>query len=402
MMDNDQRYAIYSMKKISLYIHFPFCSKKCLYCDFASEDYNLQRQDKWAEALLKEIDLHQRNGIDFRGIKSIYIGGGSPNLISIQNFVKITEKLLECTPFQKPAEFTVEINPVSRDEELIDSFIRNGVNRISVGCQSFHDDELKTLGRIHSSGDIFHTVARLKKAGFRNISLDFIYGIPGQTLDSWRSTLNQALEMEVEHLSLYNLIYEEGTPLYSLRKNNQIKPLDEKIELDMYLVAHEVLQDAGYIHYEISNWAKPGKQAGHNSRYWTGEHYLGLGPSAHSYSGKWRWWNYRDIDKYIELLINGKSLPIEQRELLSGKDQETEFLFLGLRTGNGIYIPRFEEITGVDFESLQSRIIEHFGDRFWNEFAFVEDKCVKLTPRGWFIGDYIVEKMMQFIEEIRK
>ena len=346
---------------------------------------------------MREIDLYRGNGIDFRKIKSIYLGGGSPNLISIQNFIKITKKLLECTPFQKPEEFTVEINPVSRDEELIGSFIRNGVNRISVGCQSFHDDELKTLGRIHSSGDIFHTVERLKKTGFRNISLDFIYGIPGQTSDSWRSTLNQVLEMEVEHLSLYNLIYEEGTPLYSLRESSQITPLDEKIELDMYLVAHEVLQDAGYIHYEISNWAKPGYESVHNSSYWKDSYYLGLGPAAHSYDGISRWWNICPVDAYIKHLSEGK-FPIEDREELNKYDREIEFLFLSLRTQSGLSIRKFENLFLVDFK----RVIQKLAQRIDSDEYWIFDRdSFKLTPRGWFVCDSITNHILEITEEVR-
>lgn len=347
--------------------------------------------------MLREIDLHQENGIDFRKINSIYIGGGSPNLISIQNFVKITEKLLECTPFQKPEEFTVEINPVSRDEELVDSFIRNGVNRISVGCQSFNDDELKTLGRIHSSGDISHTVERLKKTGFRNISLDFIYGIPGQTLDSWRSTLNQALEMEVEHLSLYNLIYEVGTPLYLLRESNKIKPLDEKIELDMYLIAHEMLQDAGYTHYEISNWAKTGCESAHNSSYWKESYYLGLGPAAHSYDGISRWWNICSVDAYIKRLSEGKS-PVEEREELNEYDREIEFLFLSLRTQSGLSIRKFENLFLVDFKRVIKKMAQRIdSDEYW----IFDENSFKLTPRGWFVCDSITNHILEITEEVR-
>lgn len=387
-----------TIPKNGLYIHFPFCQKKCAYCDFFSEDYGFDRISKWASSIVTELELLQEQGIDFKNINTIYFGGGSPNLISVDDLDLIISKLRELCKFANIDELTMEMNPGNVKPGFFDRLNKNGIKRLSIGCQSMNDDELKILGRIHNSEDIRNTVTLAKKKGFKNFSLDFIYGIPGQTLESWKDTLHKALNLNVEHFSLYNLIYEPATLLYKKRDTGIIKEINEEIEWQMYDYAHEILKLAGYEHYEVSNWAKPGAQAKHNSIYWYGGKYYGIGPAAHSYNGKIRWWNVRNIDKYISFLQK-KKLPIEDAEELGEKEILTEFFLLGLRTSEGINISELENFTGKDFSKIFQEIEKKFNKDFFNKYAKINQKKIKLTHRGWFICDYIISGFLDICEK---
>ncbi|MCK4297464.1 MAG: radical SAM family heme chaperone HemW [Candidatus Marinimicrobia bacterium] len=383
---------------LSIYIHFPFCVRKCLYCDFASEDWGLERIDKWTDALILEINLNKEKFISSPKLYTLYIGGGSPNLVGVDNFYRIVKTLNDYFDFDTLREFTVEVNPGGTSIELLNAFKNAGVNRISIGCQSFIDVELKTLGRIHSVDDIVRLLEQVKSVGIPQRNLDLIFGIPGQTIESWKNSLENAILYNVEHLSLYNLIYEEGTPLSDLRSKGIISPLEEEQEWLMYDLAHKMLEKAGFIHYEISNWAKPDYMAVHNSIYWSGGKYLGFGPSAHSFDGENRWWNCRDVDTYINFLKNDE-LPITGSEKLSVENKKTEYFLLGLRTQTGIEISRFESVTGMEFIDAHKMLIGHLGEKIEGEYGYIDGNYFRLTHRGWFLCDYITGKLLTLIEE---
>ncbi|HDP67223.1 MAG TPA: radical SAM family heme chaperone HemW [Candidatus Marinimicrobia bacterium] len=383
-------------ENLSLYIHFPFCRQKCRYCDFYSEIYNQRQSLKWLGALGREIELY-RNFYSGRRVVTLYLGGGSPNLISGEKFVKLMKILKSAFDLNELGEFTVESNPVRHENDFLRLLRENGVNRLNVGVQSFDEDEIRFLGRIHSVEDSIAFISHLQQIGFRHIGLDLIYGIPGQTMASWRRSLETALALPADHLSLYNLTYEKGTPLQRMLEGGQIEFLNSELERQLYLEACRLLAENGFVHYEISNWAKPGAQSQHNQVYWQGSSYLGLGPAAHSFDGKSRWWNVRSVDTYIERL-NANCLPIEQQEQLSATDCEIEHLFLQLRTTEGLERRRFENLFHIDFNRLIDRLMQlKIDEEYWQ----FDDGKFKLTPAGWIVSDAIIYSLLNVIEELR-
>lgn len=383
--------------KISFYIHCPFCVHKCGYCDFASEDWQLERIPAYTDALIREIELRSGEQSDGIELQTLYIGGGTPNLFGEENFRKVMQAVrahFNCSVLE---EFTVEINPGAVTIGFLKTLKREGVNRISLGCQSYNDAELKTLGRIHSTREIDATLDILRQIGFSNFSLDFIYGIPGQTLASWQKTLAKAIQTGATHLSLYCLSYEAGTPLYQARMNGDVQTVDDELEWQMYFLAHELLEQAGFGHYEISNWARPGFESKHNSVYWKGGAYLGLGPAAHSFKGEWRWWNERPVNDYIKALQNDR-LPVAEREKLTRSDLITEMLFLGLRTKDGLDVTRFEELSGMEFQPVYQKLLAKT-DESGERSVILRNGHLELTPRGWFICDTIIENILTITEE---
>ncbi|HPC36576.1 MAG TPA: radical SAM family heme chaperone HemW [Candidatus Marinimicrobia bacterium] len=386
-------------EELGLYLHFPFCLRKCRYCDFPSEDQGLERIPAYTEALVKEITLRAVQQAEQTALQTIYFGGGTPNLFGTKNFRRVIQAIREYYLTEDVDEFTVEINPGALTADFLESLKAEGVNRLSLGAQSFNDDELYTLGRIHSSREIDISVKELKQAGFSNFSLDFIYGIPGQTLASWQETLEKALQTGALHLSLYCLSYEKGTPLYRAQMNGEIQAIDDELEWQMYQTADNLLVKAGFRHYEISNFAKPGFEAQHNSIYWKGGRYLGLGAAAHSYDGKKRWWNERLVNNYIQALQNNR-LPIAGQEELSPSDRIIETVFLGLRTVEGLDIMQLEKLTGIEFSSIYDKLVEEIGGNSAQVLTLQNGHLI-LTARGWFLCDLIIEKILTIIEEIK-
>jgi oxygen-independent coproporphyrinogen-3 oxidase len=294
-------------------------------------------------------------------------------------------------------EFTVELNPGRIQANLLSQFKQSGVDRLSIGVQSFHDQELQTLGRIHSVEDIWQVGELVRQVGFKHLNADLIYGIPGQTLTSWKSSLEQLLLLPVDHVSLYNLSYERGTLLDEWHQKRVIMSLDPELEWQMYGMAHNFLRAAGFRHYEISNWAKPGSESRHNCGYWSGRNYLGLGPAAHSFFNRQRWWNYRSVEKYLKAL-SGSNFPEAGREQLTNEDREIEYIFLGLRMAQGLSVRKFNNLFLIDFKRLVERLADKIGsDEYW---IFAGDSY-KLTLRGWFVCDSITHQMLQLIEEIK-
>lgn len=342
-----------SGKGLSVYAHVPFCKSKCPYCDFNSvESGNVPEKD-YARALAEELGFVLKNEdstINKGPVKTLYIGGGTPSLIEVEAAGAIIEGIFNAIPPVEDVEITLEANPDTINLEKLRGFKNAGINRISIGAQSFDDESLRALRRTHDAAKSVLAVINAEKAGFENIALDLIFGIPGQSLRSWRGTLKKTTELRPKHVSVYCLKIEEGTPFGEMQKKGKIKTLSEELEIEMYLAAMEALEHAGYVHYEISNLSLQGFESKHNQNYWKGGDYIGLGAGAHSYCGRngWgkRWWNEKDPYLYMELAHKGKS-AIAGSEILTKEQAVAEGIFLGLRTIEGINEKEFEARFGM-------------------------------------------------------
>lgn len=327
-----------------LYIHIPFCRTKCNYCGFYSST-NLARVPDFLKALGKEMDLYR---FDFRTFDTIYIGGGTPSVLSKKDLATILEGLAGKFTVSPDAEITLEANPGDISLPLLKDFRRLGINRLNMGIQSFEDDALKLLGRRHSPLQAIHAIEMTYKAGFDNLGLDLMYGLPGQSLASWTDTLRQALSFQPTHLSCYQLTLEPETPLGIRHLNGEISLPNEEMQADLFFQTATTLEQAGYLHYEVSNFARDeGSLSKHNQKYWRHTPYLGLGPAAHSFRDNKRWWNKRNLASYI-MDLKSDIAPVETKEMLTSKQMRLEAMFLGLRTKRGIDLDNFRALYNCD------------------------------------------------------
>jgi oxygen-independent coproporphyrinogen-3 oxidase len=315
-----------------LYIHVPFCRTKCPYCAFYSST-NPPLIDWWLKALQREMLLYKDN---FPAFETLYLGGGTPTLLSHGQWSTLMESLFSRFSFSTRPEVTVEANPDDVTPDLMNLLRTLGVNRVSLGVQSFHDHELVELKRRHTSQRAIEALTCIKASGFSNLGVDLMYGLPGQTEDLWLATLRRTLEFEPEHISCYQFTIEEHTPFGTMRDLGLIQPLKEEEERRFFILSSEYLEEEGYQHYEISSYSLGREnRCRHNLKYWQHVPYLGLGPSAHSSLGKRRWWNLRSVEDYCRALGEGKT-PLAGHETLTEEQRYLEFLMLGLRTANGI------------------------------------------------------------------
>jgi oxygen-independent coproporphyrinogen-3 oxidase len=328
-----------NVKIPGLYIHIPFCIRKCDYCDFYSVTALASMPD-FIDSLIEEIGMHREA---FECFDTVYLGGGTPSILPpnqierILNAVRMNFNLLENT------EITMEANPGDLDLAYLASLRNLGVNRLNIGVQSFNDEVLKFLGRRHSVGQALSAIEDARKAGFSNLGLDLIYGVPEQQVTSWLETLTQAISLLPEHLSCYQLTVEPHTPLGKRYNQKELSLPSEDLQYEFFMMTSEILEDAGYVHYEVSNFAKGMAFASrHNQKYWDHTPYLGLGPAAHSFLNNQRWWTHRSVDRYLSAIKNGAK-PIEGTEILSLEQLQLEALYLGLRTKKGICIQEFSE-----------------------------------------------------------
>jgi oxygen-independent coproporphyrinogen III oxidase len=299
-----------------IYIHIPFCERKCIYCDFYSVE-NLNLIDRFTESLLKEIEIFSIEADFFNDsiFDTIYFGGGTPSLLEPAQIEKILNKLSQSFKISSNPEITLETNPGTVDKRRLLEFKNLGVNRISFGVQSFFDDDLKFLGRIHTGEDAFRCINDSFEVGFENVSIDLIFGLPGQTVEKWLENLKFAVSLNVPHISAYNLIVERGTPLHELVSLGKVEIPEDEIQAQLYERTIDFLENAGYVHYEVSNYAFEGFECRHNLKYWQYENYIGFGPSAHSFWINKRWWNFANLNKYINALDLGK-IPVANFEIL--------------------------------------------------------------------------------------
>ena len=361
---------------LALYFHIPYCKHKCPYCDFNSYDNGINKD--FVTALKEEIGIKSKN-IDQYQIGSVFFGGGTPTTLSSFQITDILTFCFNKFSIKSDCEVSIEANPGTIDYQYLKLLRNKCFNRLSLGCQSFNDDLLKKIERIHNCDEIFQSVSAARKAGFKNISLDLMFGLPGQSFDIWEETLQSATQLKPTHLSVYNLTIEKETPFYDqLRKGILILP-SEGLQLKMYKRAVEYLSQAGYIHYEISNFAVKGYECRHNKVYWNNNEYVGFGPGAASYLNGTRSKNILSPEKYIETLLKKKEIPLFEKETLDQKKSMWETLMLGLRMVKGINLSDFEKRFGKTLDSEFGEKIRKLHNEHFLEYS---DKKLKLTRKG--------------------
>jgi oxygen-independent coproporphyrinogen-3 oxidase len=365
---------------VGWYVHVPFCAAKCGYCDFYSVPIRPALVDDLVWALRREMAI--RNPA--RPAETVFVGGGTPTIISPPALRSIIEAVTAGVGLVK--EFTVEANPSSIDQPKLDALRKLGVNRLSLGAQSFDSDELALLQRTHQPHHIAESVAAARAAGFENLNLDLVYAIPGQTLEQWRHSLHRARDLEPEHLSCYCLTYEPGTPLTRLRDQGRIIPCDQELEAEMFELTIDELSAAGYQHYEVSNFARPGRQCRGNVIYWENREYLGLGPSAVSYLDGLRCKNVPEVRKYIELMHSDPAAVRIEQERLTPLQRARETAVQMLRLTDGIDVERFRNQTGHDPRQLFAKQITDFTSLGLMEAT---ETRIRLTPRGMLLANRV-------------
>ncbi len=392
-----------------LYIHIPFCVKKCRYCDFYSCT-DLDLIEPFTAALLQEmhsedtllnrsnISNKPANANQFNKVSpecdSLYIGGGTPSVLPVRKMVEIIAAAQAQFGLLPGSEITVEVNPESASPDWLQAVRNAGVNRLNIGVQSFHDDHLARLGRLHSAARARETIEAARQAGFANIGLDIIYGLPGQTKEQLQHDLKQALAFFPEHLSCYMLTYEPGTPLTVDLENGRLEKLSDDRTAAFFRIVSRLLQENGYDHYEISNYAATAAtRSRHNLKYWQRTPYLGLGPGAHSYEGTCRWWNQNDLEGYINRLTAGNP-PAQGRETLTRRQRMLEALYLGLRLGAGINITDFNREFAVDFTACFAPAIED--ETAAGRLAMSADHCA-LTLEGWLFHEAVTTWFAEYL-----
>ncbi len=375
-----------SYKNSGIYIHIPFCKSKCGYCDFFSIT-DQSYKNEFLKYLLSEIKMYSTTAQKNQLFDTIYIGGGTPSLLALENLQSIIDGLNHTFSISDNVEVTLEVNPGTVDLEKFKNFKRAGINRLSIGIQSFNDFELEILERIHNAGEAVKCYNMSREAGFDNINIDLIYALPEQNLQQWKENICRAIQLHPEHISAYNLTYEKNTRFFLLNKFGYLNSHTEKVGEEFFNCTHDILETAGYIHYEISNFAISDDYISkHNLKYWKHIPYLGFGPSAHSFQNNQRWGNVCSVKDYISILKKNKR-PIQFEETLSLKEKIFEYIFLGLRTYNGIDLKDFEQQFAINFLKIYKNILTPLLN---GNHAVLNNECFKLTKKGMVICDEIL------------
>lgn len=370
-----------------IYIHIPFCKKRCIYCDFYSTTQSAMKEI-YMDALGEELKI-RKDYIQGEKIKTIYLGGGTPTQISFDKLNTLFKIIYSEFIVVSEAEITIEANPDDLTLEYISSLRNLPFNRISIGIQTFQERILKIINRRHTARQAIKAYEDCRNAGFDNISIDLIYGLPGESLTDWKEDVEKAIALKPEHLSAYSLIYEEGTELWNLREKHAIEEADESLSLRMFNYLIDKMNAAGYEHYEISNFCQPGKYSKHNSSYWTGEKYLGCGPSAHSYNGKTRQWNVASLNKYMKGIK--ERTPIFELETLNEAMRYNDYIITRLRTSWGMNLDKLMEIFGRKFYDYCLKMARNHIEQGTLE---IKDGIMKLTRKGIFISDGIMSDLL--------
>lgn len=362
------------MKEIGLYIHIPFCKRKCLYCDFNSYEVQKHDEDEYIKALLREIKIYLKEEQFI--FKTVFIGGGTPTVIKFGNISKVLKTI---APYiKKDAEVTMECNPGTINKMAAKEYKAMGINRISIGLQAWQNELLETIGRIHNRQEFLDSYYLLRNEGFKNINIDLMFSLPGQTIDMWHETIEKVCKLNAEHISCYSLILEESTPIYSLIKSGKLSIPDEDVDRNMYYLAKDILNNHGYGQYEISNFAKPGFECSHNLIYWRNDEYLGVGAGSHSKIGTRRFWDIGNIEKYVDAIKTGESSVLGNEDINRDEDM-WETIFLGLRLNEGININNFNRRYNDDFMSIYGDVVlELQKDGLLN----VNGESIVLTDKG--------------------
>ncbi|MCX6122608.1 MAG: radical SAM family heme chaperone HemW [Ignavibacteriales bacterium] len=376
----------------SLYLHIPFCEHKCIYCDFysivpaESGEAHTSLVSRFLSALGTEIHLRAEDKRFHESVETIFFGGGTPSLLHPSDIEKILNLLSSRFLIQKNAEITLETNPGTVNKQKLKAFQSAGINRISMGIQSFYDDDLRFLTRIHTASEAKQCVIDAYAAGFKNVSFDLIFSLPHQSLQRWKSNLEQAMELQPTHISCYSLIVESGTPLFNMVQSKQVTLLDTDSDAELYEMTIDFLTSHGFEQYEVSNFAKPNFKCRHNINYWNHSNYLSFGPSAHSFWEHERWWNVSNIAAYIEQLST-RTLPLSGGEHLSESKLMEESIFLGLRS-EGIDFKKFHRRFARDLQAENSSIISEL---IQQGRARMEDGLFRLTAKGYLVCDEICQ-----------
>ena len=369
-----------------IYIHIPFCKSRCIYCGFYSTTL-LDLRKKYINAVCREMEL--RKNYIREPFSTIYLGGGTPSLLDEAELTKLFLYINNVYDVDRNAEITMECNPDDITPEFTNMLSRLPINRVSMGAQTFADSRLRLLHRRHNSDEVKHAVKLLREAGIKNISIDLMFGFPDESLSLWKEDISAALALNVEHISAYSLMYEEDTPLWKMLDTGKVKEIDEELSLTMFKELVCQLTDAGYEHYEISNFARPGYRSRHNSSYWHQVPYIGLGAAAHSFDLNSRQWNVADLKLYIEEINNG-IIPMEREEL----DNDTTFndiITTALRTSDGIDLNAMETRLGKRYRNT---LISAAGKHIEQGLLEIRHDRLRLTAEGIFISDMVMSDLM--------
>ncbi|RGP17943.1 radical SAM family heme chaperone HemW [Parabacteroides gordonii] len=370
-----------------LYIHIPFCTKRCLYCDFFSNT-EMKYKEPYLSAVIRELEL-RKDYLEGEPVETIYFGGGTPSQLQAADFSRIFEAIHRLFDVSPCAEITLEANPDDMTPGYVAGLQTLPFNRVSMGVQSFKEEDLRFLNRRHNREQALLAVDLCKKNGLENISVDLIYGLPGQTLEEWKQNLDTVIRLDIPHISAYHLIYEEGTALYKLKEAGKIIPVDEDLSVALFTSLIDQLTANGYLHYEISNFARPGMLSRHNSSYWIGKKYLGIGPSAHSYNGQNRQWNISSLPGYLQAIDKG--VPDIEIENLDINTRYNDFIITGLRTMWGIKFNEIQQQFGKDkLIYCQKQAAPYLKQGLLIE----KDDTLTLSRNGIFISDSIMSDLL--------
>ena len=370
-----------------IYIHIPFCKRRCIYCDFFSTTQS-EKKAEYVHALVRELEM-RKDYVGEEEIETIYLGGGTPSQLSQEELEEIFTYIYKVYKVTPDAEITLEANPDDLTPEYVSMLRSLPINRISMGIQTFQEETLKLLHRRHTARQAIEAFIRCREAGFQNISIDLMYGLPGETLETWEQDLQQAIDLHPEHISAYHLIYEEGTTLWNLREQNKVEEAEEELSLTLFKTLIERLTKAGYQHYEISNFCLPGLHSRHNSSYWTGKKYLGCGPSAHSFDGISRQWNVSSLEKYLEgIRSNQLDFELEELDLYT---RYNDFVITSIRTCWGMPLAQLRTTYG---ETLYNYCLRMAKPHIEQGVLEIKEDTLKLTPQGIFISDGIMSDLL--------
>lgn len=382
--------AVDESKHMGLYIHIPFCSRKCDYCDFVSYSMDYKAQQLYLDALFTEIDMVKRNFYD-RTFDSIFIGGGTPSIVYEGFIASLARKIYSSFHFLDKTEFTIEVNPSSFTKEKYFEYVQAGVNRISVGVQCLDEKLLREHGRIQSMENIDETFKLLKNSEFPNVNSDVMIGLPGQTKSSVMQTINYLMKQNVKHISTYTLQIEKHTMLYSKLKECKISPVKDEDMVDIYNKINKTLTKAGYCRYEVSNYAKPGFECKHNLKYWDDESsYLGLGVAAHSYIDGYRYYNTKRLDTYIDAMNEGKS-AVYSKEYVSNEEHRIERIMLSLRTQKGLDLDKFKKDFNEDILRTRAEAIKKMTELGMIE---IKDNYLKIKDDYFAVSNSIIVELI--------
>ena len=370
-----------------IYIHIPFCKRRCIYCDFFSTTQS-EKKSAYVRALCRELEM-RRDYVEGEEIETIYLGGGTPSQLTEEELKAIFASIYHIYKVREDAEITLEANPDDLTPEYVAMLRQLSVNRISMGIQTFQEETLKLLHRRHTATQAIEAFRRCREAGFQNISIDLMYGLPGETLETWKEDLRQAINLRPEHISAYHLIYEENTALWKLREQHQVEEADEDLSVSLFETLMDRLTEAGYQHYEISNFCLSGMHSRHNSSYWTGKKYLGCGPSAHSFNGVSRQWNVASLEGYIKGVEEGVlDYEVEELDLYT---RYNDYVLTSIRTCWGMSLSKLRSEFGEELYRYCMRMAKPHKDQ-----GVLENRggVLRLTRKGIFVSDGIMSDLM--------